>query len=333
MSVCLCQGPGRPLSRPGRWPKAWRPRWGFRARGGDALQRESGQDDRRAQNPGKSAPEQAVLRGLNLGAATSVQGDHQVVPGSLTTDEQAKYARQVARPAKQLRRYFQNLGFGVRAETRASSRQKSAGSTPCATSCLRGDPRILIPARCDEAPTRHLFWASWSTGSGSMAGARHGAGPHVSAQFWPRRGAASPASTADLRLPDRVIYGTPARKAMRRPRVGRQRLATTDAAGCGTHPGGARRTSDKGEIAGDDQATAAPNGVQGGRAVRLGQRVSRRSSAVAQVAVMMPLVREICFPHYVLLQEKPAGHLRKAASEPDIRVESAGQGYLTRVTR
>jgi hypothetical protein len=105
-------------------------------------------------------------RGLNLGPEEDFPPITQVVPVPHDPAAHAGYARQVARPARQMRDYLRRLGLGLEPQ-RFRLRGKSFDRTRARAVVLRGDPRMLV-ARELRLQT-DLFLGVVIDCSGSMA--------------------------------------------------------------------------------------------------------------------------------------------------------------------
>ena len=263
---------------------------------GDALQRAVDKLLDEAKGADKSTPGAGGSRGLNLGEHESFKDVTKVVPIAHNPAEHAKYARQVSRHAQQLRRYFLNLGFGLRAQTRRLQ-GRSLDRTRLRSLVLTGDPRVLISRHVRRYTD--LFLGVIIDCSGSMAGASM-----EKARLFGTLLAEAVRGQAgiDLRLfgfTDQVIYdaGTAQRCAVHGLVANG---GNNDAAGLWHTYQAARASKRKARLL-VMISDGAPTECTVAALRGLVQRLTRRKVCCAQVAVM-PLV-EICFPHYVLLQD------------------------------
>ena len=209
----------------------------------------------------------------------------------------APYARQVARAARQLRRYFQDLGLGL-VPQRGRLQGRMFDRTRTRALVLRGDPRVLIRRKVER--TTDLFVGVVIACSGSMAGDKLEKaklfGTLLAEALNGQRG-------VDLRLfgfTDRAIFDA------------------GDARFCGVH--------DLQALDGNNDAAALWHALRGARAsgryakvlvmfsdglptecsvaalTALVARLSRWHFCCAQVAVQR--LEQVCFPHYILLEDQ-----------------------------
>ena len=209
----------------------------------------------------------------------------------------APYAHQVARAARQLRRYFQDLGLGL-VPQRGRLRGRAFDRTRTRALVLRGDPRVLISRKVERATD--LFVGVLIDCSGSMTGDKLEKaklfGTLLAEALNGQRG-------VDLRLfgfTDRAIFDA------------------GDARFCGVH--------DLQALDGNNDAAALWHAFRVARASRrkakllvmisdglptecsvaalksLVARLTRWHYCCAQVAVQR--LEQICFPHYILLEDQ-----------------------------
>jgi hypothetical protein len=252
--------------------------------------------DERDESPKPSSAGSGGPRGLNLGEHETFNEITAVVPVPHNPAEHARYARQVTRHAQQLRRYFENLGFGLRAQTRRLQ-GRSIDRTLLRRMVLTGDPRILISRQVQRYTD--LFLGVVIDCSGSMAGASM----EKARLFGTLLAEAVRGQPGiDLRIfgfTDKVIYdaGTAKRCAVHGLVANG---GNNDAAGLWHAYQAARASRRKAKLL-VMISDGAPTECTVAALRGLVQRLTRRKCCCAQVAVM-PLA-EICFPHYVLLED------------------------------
>jgi hypothetical protein len=235
--------------------------------------------------------------GLNLRPEETFKLIDKVIPVPHDPGRHAGYAQRVARAARLLRRYFQDLGLGIRPQ-RGRLQGRLLDRTRTRDLVLKNDPRILISRKVERVTD--LFLGVAIDCSGSMAGNKLEQaklfGTLLAEALKGQRG-------VDLRVigfTDRAIYD-----------AGNARL-------CGVH--------DLKALDGNNDAAALWHAYRLARASKrkarllvmisdglptecsvaalkaLVARLTRWNYCCAQVAVQ-PL-EQICFPHYVLLVDQ-----------------------------
>jgi hypothetical protein len=221
-----------------------------------------------------------------------------VEPVPFDPAEHAKYAQQVARHARRMRRYLEELGVRLEPE-RMRVRGKSFDRTRLSALVLRGDPRLLI-AREPRIRT-DLFLGVLIDCSGSMQSFGHIEKAKLFGTLLAE--AARGYRGIDLRLfgfTDRVIFdsGTANRCAVHALQAGG---GNNDAAAL-WHAAQAARASQRRARLLVMISDGLPTECSAAALKTLVGRLGRRwKICCAQVAVQ-PLA-EVCFPHYILLQE------------------------------
>ncbi len=247
---------------------------------------------------GRRSGEDGGGTGLNLSPEEEFNLIHTVEQVQHDPAEHAPLAEQVARPARQMRRYFEQLGLALEPE-RFRMRGKSFDRTRAMAVVLRGDPRMLI-ARKAHVRT-DLFLGVVIDCSGSMQSANNMAKAKLFGALLAE--AAKEAPGVDLRLfgfTDQVIYdaGTAKRCAVHGLYANG---GNNDAAGLWHAAQVARASRRKAKLLvmiSDGLPTECSVAALRGLVTRLTRRFKM---CCAQVAVQ-PLA-EVCFPHYVLLNE------------------------------
>ncbi len=116
---------------------------------------------------GGSGP--SVSWGLNLRPEELFKQINTVVKLNQNPALHAEYARRVARPAKQLRRYFQDLGIGLKKD-QGRLQGHHLDRSRIRALVLKGDPRLLVARKMQRVTD--LFLGVAIDCSGSMAGAK-----------------------------------------------------------------------------------------------------------------------------------------------------------------
>jgi hypothetical protein len=243
--------------------------------------------------PGKPGP-----RWINVNPNEQFDLIPTVVQVPYDRAEHAPYAAKVARHARRMRRYLEELGLAYEAE-RFRIRGRSLDRTRVKAVVLHGDPRMLI-ARELRVRT-DLFLGVLIDCSGSMASRNNIEKAKLFGALLAE--AARGFRGIDLRLfgfTDRVIYdaGTAGRCAVHGLRA---TDGNNDAAALWHAAQQARASRRRAKLLvmiSDGLPTECSVAALKGLVRRLGQRLH---ICCAQVAVQ-PLA-EICFPHYVLLEE------------------------------
>jgi hypothetical protein len=237
-------------------------------------------------------------RGINLDEDEDFKPITTVKPVPFDAAQHARYAEQVARPAQQMRRYFRDLGLGPKPQ-RFRMRGKSLDRTRIKAVVLRGDPRMLIARELRRYTD--LFLGVVIDCSGSMASNRHLEKAKLFGTLLAEATKGHPG--IDLRLfgfTDRVIYdaGTANRCAVHGLHA---ENGNNDAAGL-WHAAQAARASRRRAKLLVMISDGSPTECSVAALAALVKRVTRQMKiSCAQVAVC-PL-DQICFPHYVLLDE------------------------------
>jgi hypothetical protein len=257
---------------------------------------------RRVLNPGKRRPRDDA--GAEGGRWINVSPDEHfnhittVVPVPFDRAEHAPYARRVARHARRMRSYLEELGLALEPE-RFRLRGRTLDRPRTKALVLRGDPRVLI-ARELRIKT-DLFLGVLIDCSGSMQTHENIEKAKLFAALLAE--AARGLRGIDLRLfgfTDKVIYdaGTASRCAAHALKAGG---GNNDAAALWHAAQVARASRRKARLLvmiSDGLPTECSAAALKALVARLGRRLG---ICCAQVAVQ-PLA-EICFPHYVLLEE------------------------------
>jgi hypothetical protein len=236
--------------------------------------------------------------GLNLSPEEHFDFIETVVQVPYDAASHAELARQVARPAAHMKRYFEQLGLALEPE-RFRLRGKSFDRTRARAVVLRGDPRMLI-ARQAHVRT-DLFIGVVIDCSGSMQHATNMTKAKLFGALLAE--AAKDTPGVDLRVfgfTDQVIYdaGTAKRCAVHGLEANG---GNNDAAGLWHAAQVARSSHRKAKLLvmiSDGLPTECSVAALRGLVNRLTRRFKM---CCAQVAVQ-PL-EEVCFPHYVLLDE------------------------------
>jgi hypothetical protein len=105
--------------------------------------------------------------GMNLRPEETFSPIEKIVKVQRVPAQHADYARRVARPARQLRRYFQDLGLGLKPE-RGRLQGRLFDRTRMRSMILKGDPRLLISRKMYR--DTDLFLGVAIDCSGSMGG-------------------------------------------------------------------------------------------------------------------------------------------------------------------
>ncbi|MEM6929724.1 MAG: vWA domain-containing protein [Myxococcota bacterium] len=206
--------------------------------------------------------------------------------------EHARVARDVARPANQLRNALVDLGLAFRT-VRPRTRGHRIDRGRFVTSALRRDPRILISRV--RVPTNDLFVGVCVDCSGSMNGERM----ERARQFATLLAVACQGlPSVDLRtfgFTDSTLYdaGTASRSAAHALRAGG---GNNDAAALHHVAGLARRSPRDAKLL-VMISDGLPTECSSTSLIALVKRLEREGMACAQVAVAR--IREPCFDHYV----------------------------------
>jgi hypothetical protein len=235
---------------------------------------------------------------LNRGTETDFPLLENVVPVAHDPASHHGYVDRIARPAAQMRQYFRNLGLGVvQQRLRVTGRQIDRARLQPAI--LRGDPRLLIARQVK--PLTDLFLGVLIDCSGSM----DSAGKIEKARLFGTLLAEAVRGNRaiDLRLwgfTDEVIYdaGTARRCAVHALDASG---GNNDAGALWYAAGVARRSPRKARLL-VMISDGSPSACSVTALRELVDRLTRRLGILcAQVAV--EALDEICFPHYVLLEE------------------------------
>jgi hypothetical protein len=210
----------------------------------------------------------------------------------------AVYAQQVARPAGHMRRYLQQLGLGL-VPQRFRLAGKRFDPTRARAVVLRGDPRMLVSRTVE--PRNDLFMGVLIDCSGSMSSGGNIEKAKLFATLLAE--AARGNRGIDLRLwgfTDRVIYdaGTAARPAVHDlyPDDG-----NNDAAAL-WHAAEVARASPRRAKLLVMISDGSPTQCSVAALRALVQRLTARQKVLCAQVAVAPL-DEVCFPHYVLLEE------------------------------
>jgi hypothetical protein len=240
--------------------------------------------------------------GLNLGPEEAFNQIQTVQPVPFDPAAHAELARQVARPARQMRRYLEQLGLTLEPE-RFRLRGRTFDRTRVRDVVLRGEPRMLVARRLLDRTD--LFLGVVIDCSGSMG---HGESMTKAKLFGALLAeAAREAPGVDLRVfgfTDQVIFdaGTAKRCAVHGLQAGG---GNNDAAGLWHAAQAARLSRRRAKLLvmiSDGMPTECTVAALRGLVNRLTRRFKM---CCAQVAVQ-PLA-EVCFPHYLLLNEADIG--------------------------
>ncbi len=237
-------------------------------------------------------------RAINVGPDESFDTIGSVVKVPFDPAEHARHAAMVARPARQMRRYLERLGLRYEPE-RFRLRGRRVDPTRARAVVLRGDPRMLI-AR-ELRVSADLFVGVLVDCSGSMTAKDNIGKARLFGAMLAE--AARGLRGVDLRLygyTDTVIYdaGDAARCAVHALQAGG---GNNDAAALWHAAQAALASGRKAKLLvmiSDGLPTECSVGALRGLVSRLGGRMG---ISCAQVAVQ-PLA-EVCFPHYVVLEE------------------------------
>ena len=265
------------------------------------------QEVERILNPEKRppSPKKEKVSGrlwINVGNDEHFETISTVEPIEYDSQKHALYARQVAKPARHMRRYLAELGLTLRPQ-RFRLSGKSFDRTRVRALVSRGDPRVLI-ARQQQIVT-DLFLGIVIDCSGSMQAGENIEKAKMFGTLLAE--AARGLAGVDVRLfgfTDHVIYD--AGDAMRCSVHGlRADGGNNDAAGLWHAAQTALASRRKAKLLvmiSDGLPTQCTVGALRGLVKRLSLRMKM---CCAQVAVR-PL-EEVCFPNYVLLQESDPG--------------------------
>jgi hypothetical protein len=263
---------------------------------GDLLDREVDRLLSEKSRPERPSEGAGGSRALNLGPHETFNEINKVVKVPHNPAEHAKYARQVARHARQLRRFFAHLGFSLRPE-RMRVQGRQLDRTRLRGLVLTRDPRVLISRQAQR--WTDLFVGMVIDCSGSMAGASM----EKARLFGTLLAEAVRGQPGiDLRIfgfTDKVIFdaGTAQRCAVHALAANG---GNNDAAGLWYAYQAARRSKRRAKLL-VMISDGAPTECTVAALRGLVRRLTQWKCCCAQVAVQ-PL-SEICFPHYVLLQE------------------------------
>jgi hypothetical protein len=239
---------------------------------------------------------------INVSPEEEFQTIRTVEPIAYDPAEHAKYARQVARPARHMRRYLSELGLTLRPQ-RLRLRGRGFDRTRVQALTTRGDPRVLI-ARAHRVVT-DLFLGVVIDCSGSMQTGENIEKAKLFGVLLAE--AARGLEGIDVRLfgfTDAVIYdaGDANRCAVHGLRAGG---GNNDAAGLWHAARAAQASRRRAKLLvmiSDGLPTECSVAALRGLVKRLSVRLKM---CCAQVAVR-PL-EEVCFPNYVLLEESDPG--------------------------
>jgi hypothetical protein len=235
--------------------------------------------------------------GMNLRPEETFNPIDDVIKLSHHPARHAEYARRVARPARLLRRYFQDLGLGM-LPVRGRIQGRHFDRTRTRDLILKSDPRLLVARKIQRATD--LFLGVVIDCSGSMAGDKMEKarlfGSLLAEALNGQRG-------IDLRLfgfTDRAIYdaGDARRCAVHDLEA---QDGNNDAAGLWHVFRIAKASRRKARLLlmiSDGLPTECTVAALKG----LVNRLSRWHYCCAQVAVQR--LEEICFPHYILLEDQ-----------------------------
>jgi Mg-chelatase subunit ChlD len=253
-------------------------------------------------SPGKAGEGKGGTRWINVSEEEQFETISTVTPMAFDRNQHAPYAQKVARPARQLRQYLKDLGLSM-----VQHRMRVAGrmldKTRIRAVVLRNDPRMLIARQ--RKTHNDLFLGAIIDCSGSMD---YGGNIEKAKMFGALLAeAVNGLDGVDLRLfgfTDAVIYdaGNEQRPAVHALHAGG---GNNDAAALWHAAQVAMASRRKAKVLvmiSDGLPTECSAKALRGLATRL---TNRQKICCAQVAVQ-PL-EEICFPHYILLDEADVG--------------------------
>ena len=257
--------------------------------------------------------------GLNLRPEETFKPLTQIVKLPHNPAQHADYARRVARAARQLRRYFQDLGLGLKTD-RGRLRGHHLDRTRIRALVLRRDPRLLQARKVDRFTD--LFMGVAIDCSGSMAGEKLEKarlfGTLLAEALQGQRG-------VDLRLfgfTDRVLFD--AGDARRCAASSLNYADGNNDAGALWHIYRLARASKRRAKLLVMISDGLPTDCSVAALKALVLRLTRWGYCAAQVAVQ-PL-EQICFPHYVLLQDKDFDAAVRKFGEVVMRLVSQALG-------